>query len=459
MAFLFSKKTLVSALLFLSSSQHVTAQTTFSFLPGAASSSFPACGLTCQQLLEAQSACVPPQAQVSNTNTYISCFCQSSLITGLQSSAAVLCPTCTSASDQQLLSEWYKNYCAGGFSSTLTTTATSTSSTASASTGTTTGTTKTGPSTATATGTSSPSNKGSSSSTSSGSKSWFSTHWQWVLMLIILAIGFTALALGAIWLKKRFDAKQPHLYHGNDRTDDGAPNGTSGNGGIAGPAAAFFAGSLRHLSRSNDNSARASLANSSITNAAGASKFPKMQQQPSMSTTSVSNLRSSGLSNVGSVNTVNHAVNNGHQMWGPNQARDIENIAPVEEPVFRNSMASAAAAAAFGAASRKSGEGIGIATSTNDSRTDLSSIGTGGGRSTPAGGRSTPRNMSRPNFQSASASNLHYAQSQQQQQQNQPLLRQYQSHRELQQQRPMSSSAATPVSQVSPVVPVSPIQQ
>jgi hypothetical protein len=167
MAILSLKRTLISAILLLSTSQPVSAQDTFSFLPSAASSTFPACGLSCQLLLEAQSGCVPPQAAVTNSDTYVSCFCQSALISGLPYTAS-MCPTCTTASDQQLLINWYKDYCAGGFRSTLTTSATATTSSASS--------TTTGINTASATGTTSPSQKESSPSSentsSSGHKSW-----------------------------------------------------------------------------------------------------------------------------------------------------------------------------------------------------------------------------------------------------------------------------------------------
>lgn len=253
-------------------------------------------------------------------------------------------------------------------------------------------------------------------------------------MLIILVIGFSALAAAAVWLKKRLDAKQPNLYHGDDRNNGG------GSGSGPGPAAAFFAGSLRNLSRSNVNSTRASTNNSSSNNVAVASKVPKMQQQPSMSTTSFSNRRSSTLTNSVVSNSNNNMTTNGHEMWGPNQARNFENIAPVEEPVFRNSMATAAAAAAFGGgaagtAAAPGPEAIGIASTTaNNSRTDLSSVGTGGGRA-------TPRNLNRLSVQSASASNLH--QQQQLQQQTTPLLREAQSQREM--QRPHTASPVSPI--------------
>lgn len=44
-------------------------------------------------------------------------------------------------------------------------------------------------------------------------KRW-STHYRWVIMLIVLVIGFSAIAVLGVWLKRRYDAKRPNLYHG-----------------------------------------------------------------------------------------------------------------------------------------------------------------------------------------------------------------------------------------------------
>lgn len=41
-------------------------------------------------------------------------------------------------------------------------------------------------------------------------------HYQWVIMLIVLAIAFTVLGVGGTYLKRRHDAKNPGLYHGAD---------------------------------------------------------------------------------------------------------------------------------------------------------------------------------------------------------------------------------------------------
>lgn len=39
-------------------------------------------------------------------------------------------------------------------------------------------------------------------------------HYRWVIMLIVLAIGFTVIGFGGAYLKRRHDAKNPGLYHG-----------------------------------------------------------------------------------------------------------------------------------------------------------------------------------------------------------------------------------------------------
>lgn len=166
MGILSLKRTLATAiLLFLfSSSNQVAAQDTFTIVPTSSSSTFPECGVTCPILLQAQDACVPPQAAVTTDSTYISCFCQSAYLTGLKSSGAI-CTTCTSSSDQQLLETWYNGYCAGGYTSTLTNTATATTTSSST---TSTGATTTTASSSTSTSTGSASGNSSSSSASHG---------------------------------------------------------------------------------------------------------------------------------------------------------------------------------------------------------------------------------------------------------------------------------------------------
>lgn len=58
----------------------------------------------------------------------------------------------------------------------------------------------------------------------------WSTHYQWVIMLIVLVVGFSALAAIGVWLKRRYDAKRPGLYHG------GSEAASSGGSGMLSPA-------------------------------------------------------------------------------------------------------------------------------------------------------------------------------------------------------------------------------
>lgn len=140
-----SLKTLLpSVLLLLSSLTPVFAADQFAIVPTAASSTFPACGLTCPVLTQVQTGCVPPQAPVTNDQTYVNCFCNSPTLVGLKTTGTV-CYTCTDATSQNLLVQWFNGYCNGGYTSTLTSTATSTTSAA------TSGATTTGSATTTAT--------------------------------------------------------------------------------------------------------------------------------------------------------------------------------------------------------------------------------------------------------------------------------------------------------------------
>lgn len=109
-------------LLFSLSSAHAA-----SLIPTAGSDSFPQCAVDCSVLQQAQDSCTAgPQS------SWVSCFCESALLTSLKSSGS-LCTSCTATADQSQLSSWYKSYCSsGGKPDNAATTATSTTSTATA---------------------------------------------------------------------------------------------------------------------------------------------------------------------------------------------------------------------------------------------------------------------------------------------------------------------------------------
>lgn len=182
-------------------------------------STLPTCAAQCAVLTNAQGSCTPPLAPVTSDTIYESCFCQSALLTSLYSSAAVqgVCPSC-SAADMLTIQKWYQGVCpdagkgapnfgvlAGG---------TATSSTAST-TGTTTPTATTAPS-ASATSTS---QQDSNSSTNPVPGPWMSTHWRWVVMLIVLIIGLTAVAVGGWFFHRQYHRKREAQWALGSRVD------------------------------------------------------------------------------------------------------------------------------------------------------------------------------------------------------------------------------------------------
>ncbi|KAL4929182.1 uncharacterized protein BDV17DRAFT_77085 [Aspergillus undulatus] len=112
-----SNKISLSTLFYLSLafSSSVFAQNDVRLRPSAASDSFPSCGLNCPDLQQADDSCTPPAAAVTNRQTYVSCFCQSSLLVSWQSSIDSICTgTCTSSQDRQTLQTWYSDFCQSG---------------------------------------------------------------------------------------------------------------------------------------------------------------------------------------------------------------------------------------------------------------------------------------------------------------------------------------------------------
>ncbi|KAF7719078.1 Uncharacterized protein PECH_000262 [Penicillium ucsense] len=172
---------------------YASATAAANILPAAASASFPECGLSCTPLTQAQASC-----ESGAQATWVSCFCQSALLPTLKTSGS-LCTSCTAPADQALLSTWYNAYCnSNGQNTGNTSPSADTASTTAA----------------VASPTASSSNSISNhASTSEVQLSWWSTHYKWVIMLIVLAIGFGAIAAVGVYLKRRHDAKRANLYH------------------------------------------------------------------------------------------------------------------------------------------------------------------------------------------------------------------------------------------------------
>ncbi|KLJ10103.1 hypothetical protein EMPG_09915 [Blastomyces silverae] len=165
-----------------------------SLVPTTGSATFPECAAACPLLQEAQANCIPPAAPVTNEATYKSCFCQSSLLQPLHSSPNGVCDAVCPPPELNTLQQWYAGLCASGNPEATQTTTTLATPTTTMS-----------------------SNAGSDPGAETSPKvhydappSWFSTHWRWVVMIIVLAIGFTALTFLLIYLKRRHKRKRAY---------------------------------------------------------------------------------------------------------------------------------------------------------------------------------------------------------------------------------------------------------
>ncbi|KAL4779560.1 hypothetical protein BJX76DRAFT_75763 [Aspergillus varians] len=230
--------------------------------PSAASDSFPACGLTCADLTKADDACTPPTAAVTDRNTYVSCFCQSSLLTNFKANTNAACTeTCTSADDRGTLQKWYTNFCNNGGNTDSSTSSSSNNDNSSA----------------TSTSTS------SAAKNNSGPRSWVDDHYQWIIMIVILAVGFTSIAFIGMWLKRRHDRKHPNLYHAAPGASDSRVFQARNNDPIAPGLIPPIAGARRHDSANTVSvagSSRTDVAPPSSRQAAAPSKLQKMQAIP-----------------------------------------------------------------------------------------------------------------------------------------------------------------------------------
>lgn len=187
-------------------------------------------------------------------------------------------------------------------------------------------------------------------------------------MVVVLIIGFLALAFGGIWLKKRLDARHPGLYHGDDRAHNSSNNNSTR---LRSPIAGFaLPSSLRNFSSRNSMSNTAATGtpiNGSMSRNINYHGVPNNMQPP------VAPYAQSQGSNRSNPNMSMTSLNNSNraEMWGPHQAtahtRNFSEISPVDDPAYAG----------------------------NGSRTDLSSVGT----------RGTPRHSRRLSVNSAA--NLH----------------------------------------------------
>ncbi|KAI9809384.1 MAG: hypothetical protein M1827_006896 [Pycnora praestabilis] len=168
-----------------------------------ASSALPQCATACEPLYAAQYACIPPGAPTTSPSTYKSCFCQSGYLAGLYNSPNGVCDAACPGGLQGLgeIQRWYVGFCRPE------TVSTSGSVVVTGITavllGTPTGDSMSSGGAATAT-----SAVAGGGGVTGKQKSWWFTHWNWVLMLILLTLFLSLIAIGGVWLKRRYKRKQ-----------------------------------------------------------------------------------------------------------------------------------------------------------------------------------------------------------------------------------------------------------
>ncbi|MCJ1463931.1 hypothetical protein MMC07_002540 [Pseudocyphellaria aurata] len=161
------------------------------------STTLPTCAQQCALLQQAQTICIPPAAPVTNQDIYQSCFCESNLLKPLAATPAQVCPACSPA-ELGTLQSWFAGFCTPAAGAQPTTLSTSTSSIP---------TPTTSVPTAAPPGPTPPSTAGSSTISDKAppdNRDWIHSHWRWVLMLIILFLGFGILAWAGWYLHRRY---------------------------------------------------------------------------------------------------------------------------------------------------------------------------------------------------------------------------------------------------------------
>ena len=172
------------------------------FVPSAANGNFPACAASCALLQQAQATCLAQTGQQTSGLAAENCFCQSATLQGLYSTPDAICVAeCPTASDRVNLRTWFTSFCAqvgqgvdpnaaaNGGTSTTVVTSTSTNTN--------------GPTSVAGAGGTVQAGQNATASSSS----WFSTHWKWIVMVIVLAIGLGGLAWLLTFLRNRHRRK------------------------------------------------------------------------------------------------------------------------------------------------------------------------------------------------------------------------------------------------------------
>ncbi|KAI5200391.1 hypothetical protein AUEXF2481DRAFT_32974 [Aureobasidium subglaciale EXF-2481] len=165
----------------------------------------PSCAQQCTILQSAQTGCIPPAAPVTDAVIYESCFCQSGYLTPLKAAGSTLCSDVCEAADVAKIASWYQSNCAdngvaaaarvSAAGTTTDPTATRTASTIASS-------------VATSTTGSSSGSQSTKNQNTEPQHSWWSEHWKWIVMLIVVFVGLGIFTVTLVLLRRRHHRRQ-----------------------------------------------------------------------------------------------------------------------------------------------------------------------------------------------------------------------------------------------------------
>ncbi|KAK8049452.1 hypothetical protein PG994_011182 [Apiospora phragmitis] len=176
--------------------------------------SLPSCATLCGPLYDANGACVPPAAPQADADTYDKCFCQNAKLQPFYQGSSGVCGTGVCDADPNGLSgiqSWFTQFCQGKQAGSQTTSAGGSSSTS-----------------------------GSKASQQGGGGSWISTHWQWVIFIVVVVLGIAGIWTGACIWRRKYLRKKDRMYE----LGKGLPSSVAvdSHGGLAGPGANHISG-------------------------------------------------------------------------------------------------------------------------------------------------------------------------------------------------------------------------
>ncbi|CAN8099846.1 unnamed protein product [Discula destructiva] len=157
-------------------------------------STLPSCAASCGPLYDVNGKCVPPATAAASVQVYEQCFCADSRLAAFSSTTAGPCDAACAATPDGFgsITSWYQSMCS--------------SVQALVDAGTT--TVNADGSTTTILGSSSS----GSSKSQGGGGGWLSTHWQWVVFIVIMVVGIAGIWIGAAIWRRHYLRKKDRQY-------------------------------------------------------------------------------------------------------------------------------------------------------------------------------------------------------------------------------------------------------